>query len=208
MTLTAAAIPGYVAGTWTIDPAHSEISFSVRHLAISKVKGTFENFDVTLVTADEIENSTVEASIEIASVNTGQEPRDQHLRTSDFFAADEFPQMTFRSTGIRTKGDDLLVDGDLTLRRNRNRWLRPDQGGRLGDDEDQSYGLRRQLERCARGRRPDARRRGHHQHGPAVHAPGLSHFSGTGPNHRGSGPFLRDDLVAITMVRLCLRTPP
>lgn len=116
MTLTASAIPGYVAGTWTIDPAHSEVAFSVRHLAISKVKGTFDNFDVTVVTADEIENSTVEASIEIASVNTGQEGRDQHLRTGDFFAADEFPQMTFRSTGITVKGDDLLVDGELTLR--------------------------------------------------------------------------------------------
>jgi len=116
MTLTASNIPGYVAGTWKIDPTHSEVTFSVRHLAISKVKGKFEQFDATIVTADEIENSTVEAVIEIASVTTGQEQRDGHLRTGDFFAADEFPQMTFRSTGIRTSGDDLLVDGDLTLR--------------------------------------------------------------------------------------------
>jgi len=116
MTLTASAIPGYVSGTWKIDPAHSEITFSVRHLAISKVKGKFEQFDATVVTADEIENSTVEATIEIASVTTGQEQRDGHLRTGDFFATDEFPQMTFRSTGVRVEGDDLLVDGDLTLR--------------------------------------------------------------------------------------------
>lgn len=116
MALTASTIPGYVAGTWVLDPAHSEITFSVRHLAISKVKGKFEKFDATVVTAEEIENSTVEATIEIASVTTGQEQRDAHLRTGDFFAADQFPQMTFRSTGIRTSGDELLIDGDLTLR--------------------------------------------------------------------------------------------
>lgn len=116
MTLAATDIPGYVAGTWKIDPAHSEIAFSVRHLAISKVKGTFENFDVTVVTGDEVEDSTVEASIEIASVNTGQEQRDAHLRTGDFFLADEFPQMTFRSTAVRPEGDHVLIDGDLTLR--------------------------------------------------------------------------------------------
>lgn len=116
MTLTAASIPGYVAGTWKTDPAHSEVAFSVRHLAISKVKGKFENFDVTVTTGEEITDATVEATIEIASVTTGQEQRDQHLRTSDFFAADEFPEMTYRSTGVRVEGEDILVDGDLTLR--------------------------------------------------------------------------------------------
>lgn len=116
MTLTAASIPGYVAGTWKVDPAHSEIAFSVRHLAISKVKGKFESFDVTVTTGEDLADSTVEATIEIASVNTGQAQRDEHLRTSDFFAADEHPEMTFRSTDVRPEGDRLLVDGDLTLR--------------------------------------------------------------------------------------------
>lgn len=116
MSITAASIPGYVAGTWKIDPAHSEVTFSVRHLAISKVKGKFERFDATLVTGEELTDSTVEATVEIASVNTGQAQRDEHLRTSDFFAADEFPRMTFRSTGIRTTDEKILVDGDLTLR--------------------------------------------------------------------------------------------
>lgn len=116
MSLTAASIPGYVAGTWKIDPTHSEIAFSVRHLAISKVKGKFENFDVTVTTGEELTDTTVEATIEIASVNTNQAQRDEHLRTSDFFAADEFPEMTFKSTGVRVEGDHLLVDGDLTLR--------------------------------------------------------------------------------------------
>jgi len=116
MTVTTDLIPGYVAGTWTLDPTHSEVSFSVRHLAISKVRGTFKKFDVTVVTAENPEDSTLTATIDIDSVDTNQEQRDQHLRTSDFFAADEFPQITFVSTGIRHDGDDFYLDGDLTLR--------------------------------------------------------------------------------------------
>ena len=116
MTLTADQIPGYRAGTWTIDPTHSEVGFSVRHLAISKVKGKFENFDATFVTAENPLDSTVTASAEVASVNTNEKNRDGHLRTGDFFAAEEFPQLTFVSTGAREDGGDFLVDGDLTLR--------------------------------------------------------------------------------------------
>ena len=116
MTLTADQIPGYRAGTWTIDPTHSEVGFSVRHLAISKVMGKFENFDATFVTAENPLDSTVTASAEVASVNTNEKNRDGHLRTGDFFAAEEFPQLTFVSTGAREDGGDFLVDGDLTLR--------------------------------------------------------------------------------------------
>ena len=116
MTVTTDLIPGYVAGTWTLDPTHSEVSFSVRHLAISKVRGTFKKFDVTVVTAENPEDSTLTATIDIDSVDTNQEQRDAHLRTSDFFAADEFPQITFVSTGIRHDGEDFYLDGDLTLR--------------------------------------------------------------------------------------------
>ena len=116
MSVTTDMIPGYVAGTWTLDPAHSEVSFSVRHLAISKVRGTFEKFGVTVVTAENPEDSTLTASIEVASVNTNQAQRDEHLRTSDFFAVDEFPTMNFVSTGLRHDGEDFYLDGDLTLR--------------------------------------------------------------------------------------------
>jgi len=116
MTITAETIPGYVAGTWVLDPTHSEVSFSVRHLAISKVRGTFEKFDVTVVTAENPADSTVTASVEIASVNTNQKDRDAHLKTSDFFLAEEFPTMEFVSTGISKDGDDFLLAGNLTLR--------------------------------------------------------------------------------------------
>lgn len=116
MAITTETIPGYVAGTWNLDPAHSEITFSVRHLAISKVKGTFTTFDVTVTTGESIVDSTVKASIDIASVTTGNPDRDGHLQSGDFFLAEEHPQMTFESKNISEKGDELLIEGDLTLR--------------------------------------------------------------------------------------------
>ena len=114
--LSAETIFGYVAGTWALDPTHSELAFSVRHLAISKVKGSFEKFDVNVVTAENPLDSTVTASIDVASVNTRQKDRDGHLRTSDFFAIDEFPTIEFSSTALRQDGDVLHIDGDLTMR--------------------------------------------------------------------------------------------
>jgi polyisoprenoid-binding protein YceI len=114
--MTTSTIPGYAAGTWVLDPAHSDVTFSVRHLAISKVRGTFERFDVTVVTGENPLDSTVTASIEMASVNTKQADRDGHLKTSDFFLIEEYPTMDFVSTGIRLDGEDLAIDGNLTLR--------------------------------------------------------------------------------------------
>jgi len=115
-TLTADSIPGYVAGTWTIDAAHSEIGFSVRHLAISKVRGTFEQFTATVTAAENPLESSLVVTVDIASINTKNTDRDAHLRSNDFFAPDEYPTMEFRSTGIRSEGDTMLLDGDLTLR--------------------------------------------------------------------------------------------
>lgn len=116
MSITAEQIPGYRVGTWTVDPTHSEVAFSVRHLAISKVKGKFENFSATFETAENPLDSKVTATAEVASVNTNEKNRDGHLRTGDFFLADEYPELTFVSTGVRENGDDFIVDGDLTMR--------------------------------------------------------------------------------------------
>lgn len=116
MTITADQIPGYRTGTWKIDPTHSEVGFSIRHLAISKVKGKFEKFDATFETGENPLDSTVSATAEVASVNTNQADRDGHLRTGDFFLADKFPELSFVSTGARADGGDFLVDGDLTMR--------------------------------------------------------------------------------------------
>lgn len=117
MPITAEHVAGYKPGTWKLDPTHSEVAFSVRHLAISKVKGTFEQFDVTVTAPENPSHATVEATVEIVSVNTKQAQRDQHLRTSDFFAADEHPQMKFVSTAFHPEEDgSFVLDGDLTLR--------------------------------------------------------------------------------------------
>jgi polyisoprenoid-binding protein YceI len=100
-------------GTWVLDPSHTEIGFTVRHL-VSKVRGKFETFEGTIVSAKDITASTVNVSIDLASVNTGTADRDAHLRSGDFFNAEENPKMTFVSTGILQK--DFVVTGDLTIK--------------------------------------------------------------------------------------------
>jgi polyisoprenoid-binding protein YceI len=109
-------IPGYRAGTWTIDNAHSEVGFSIRHLMISKVRGKFQNFSATFVTAENPLESSVTASAEVASVSTNDENRDAHLRTGDFFEAEKYPTINFVSTGVRVVDGEYKVDGDLTIK--------------------------------------------------------------------------------------------
>jgi polyisoprenoid-binding protein YceI len=116
MSTTAVDIPGYVAGTWAIDPVHSEVSFTVRHMMVSKVRGRFDKFEGTIVTAANPLDSSVTASVDLSSINTGQEQRDAHIRSADFFEVETYPTMTFASTGVRAAGDDFLLDGDLTLK--------------------------------------------------------------------------------------------
>lgn len=117
MTMTqTGTIPGYVAGTWTIDPVHSEVGFSVRHMMVSKVRGKFTKFSGELVTAADVLSSNVTAEIDLSSIETGAEQRDAHLRSPDFFDTGNHPLMTYRSTGIRADGDGYVVDGELTLK--------------------------------------------------------------------------------------------
>jgi polyisoprenoid-binding protein YceI len=113
---TALDIPGYKTGTWVLDPAHSEVTFSVRHMMISKVRGTFGVKSATIVAPENPYDATVEASVDVASVDTKDEGRDQHLRSAEFFDVETYPTMDFRSTGIRLEDGDFLVDGDLTIR--------------------------------------------------------------------------------------------
>jgi polyisoprenoid-binding protein YceI len=103
--------------TWKIDPAHSRAEFKVKHMMISNVKGTFNGLTGTLVedTTDPT-RSQLEASIEISTISTGDEQRDAHLKSADFFHHEQHPVMTFKSTRIDKKGDeDYTVTGDLTL---------------------------------------------------------------------------------------------
>jgi polyisoprenoid-binding protein YceI len=112
---TATPAPGLVAGTWTIDPAHSEVSFVVRHLMVSKVRGTFTGFTGTIVVAEDPLGSSVGADIDVSTIDTRDTNRDAHLRSADFFETDKYPTMTYRSTAVRREGDDFVVEGDLTL---------------------------------------------------------------------------------------------
>jgi polyisoprenoid-binding protein YceI len=120
ITLTAAstetAITGYEAGTWTIDPVHSEVGFSVRHMMVSKVRGRFTGFSGEIVTADDPTASSVTAEIDLSSISTGNDQRDEHIKSADFFEVETYPTMTYRSTGVRVEDGEYVVDGDLTLK--------------------------------------------------------------------------------------------
>ncbi|MBC7592974.1 MAG: polyisoprenoid-binding protein [Kineosporiaceae bacterium] len=112
MTNTATAI---TTGTWVLDPTHTEIGFTVRHL-MSKVRGKFEEFEGSIVTGENIADSKVTATIKLDSVNTGAADRDAHLRSTDFFGVDENPEMSFESTGVSVDGDNYTVTGNLTIK--------------------------------------------------------------------------------------------
>ncbi len=104
------------ASTWEIDPAHTSAGFKVRHLMIANVKGEFTGVTGKLNLDDkDILKSSVEVSMDVASVNTGNSKRDEHLKTADFFDAAKFPKLTFKSTKVEKQGDKLAVTGDLTL---------------------------------------------------------------------------------------------
>jgi polyisoprenoid-binding protein YceI len=115
-TSTTTEIPGYVAGTWTIDPVHSEVGFWVRHMMVSKVRGKFNTFSGELVTADDPLKSSVTAEIDLVSVDTNNSQRDNHIRSADFFEVDANKVMTYRSTGIRAEDGEYVLDGELTLK--------------------------------------------------------------------------------------------
>jgi polyisoprenoid-binding protein YceI len=120
MTVTAqtveTGIPGYEAGTWTIDPVHSEVGFSVRHMMVSKVRGRFTKFSGEIVTADDPARSSVTAEIDLSSISTGQEQRDAHIRSADFFEVETYPTMTYRSTGIKVEDGEYVLEGELSLK--------------------------------------------------------------------------------------------
>lgn len=106
---------GLTAGTWNIDPTHSTVGFSVRHLVVSKVRGTFDDFTGAITIAEDGTPSVV-ADIKVDSVNTRNEARDGHIRTNDYFGTEEFPVANFRSTSVAAKGGDYVLTGDFTLR--------------------------------------------------------------------------------------------
>jgi polyisoprenoid-binding protein YceI len=104
-------------GTFTLDPSHTHVGFSVRHMMVSKVRGRFAAVTGTIVIGDDPVASSVEVDVELASIDTRDEARDQHLRSADFFDAEAHPTMTYRSTSVSAVGKGrFTVRGDLTVK--------------------------------------------------------------------------------------------
>ena len=102
---------------WAIDPAHSTVEFTVRHMMIARVRGRFAGLEATVIEAVDPMASRVEAVIQVASIDTGDEKRDAHLRSADFFDAENHPEIRFRSTALEPTGDDRFeLAGELTIR--------------------------------------------------------------------------------------------
>ncbi|AHH95814.1 YceI family protein [Kutzneria viridogrisea] len=112
---TATQIPGYVAGTWTIDPVHSDVTFIVRHLGVSKVRGRFNSVSGQIVTGQDPKDSSVNAVIEAGSIDTKNEQRDGHVRSADFLDVETHKALTFTSTAVHVDGESVTIEGDLTL---------------------------------------------------------------------------------------------
>ncbi|MDT2008974.1 YceI family protein [Rhodococcus opacus] len=114
MTTATATLPNLTAGTWAIDSVHSTVGFSVRHLMVSKVRGTFNDFTGAITVAED-GTAAVTAEIQVASIDTKNTDRDAHIKSADFFDAEQYPTATFTSTAVRPKGDDYVVEGEFTL---------------------------------------------------------------------------------------------
>ena len=113
MTVTS---PSLRTGTWSIDPAHSEVGFTVRHLGLSKVRGRFNDFSGTASIGETLAGASVEAAIELASIDTNNDQRDEHLRSADFLDVENAPRMTFRSTSVELDDDTSgTIHGELTI---------------------------------------------------------------------------------------------
>lgn len=102
---------------WSLDPTHSEVHFKVKHLVISTVTGTFKTFDGSFATEnDDFTNAHINFSLDVNSIDTNQEQRDAHLKSGDFFDAEKYPKITFKSTAFTKDGDDYVLQGDLSIK--------------------------------------------------------------------------------------------
>lgn len=106
-----------LAGTYTIDPAHSRLGFVARHAMVTKVRGSFDDFSGTATTGQDLADARIELTIQVGSVDTRNADRDGHLRSGDFFDVETFPTITFTSTTVEAAAEDTLrVTGDLTIK--------------------------------------------------------------------------------------------
>jgi polyisoprenoid-binding protein YceI len=117
MATTQTAKPGTVIepGTWVIDASHSSVEFVARHLMVTKVRGRFGDIEGTITIADDPFQSSVRATVDAASVSSGDEKRDAHLRSADFFDVEQFPTIEFVSKRVEARDDSFALTGDLTV---------------------------------------------------------------------------------------------
>ena len=116
LAVVLAAGIAFGADSYTIDLSHSYTGFSVRHLVISNVKGNFTNFSGEIIFDEkDMSKSSVNVTIDVASIDTYNEDRDKHLRSADFFDVEKYPEMTFVSTSVKKDGDDMILNGKLTM---------------------------------------------------------------------------------------------
>jgi polyisoprenoid-binding protein YceI len=102
---------------WTLDPAHSEVTFKVKHMMITSVTGLLTDYSIEATSdSDDFVNADVNFSGKLSSINTGNEQRDQHLRSADFFDTEKTNEVTFKSTKVEKSGSDLKLKGDLTIK--------------------------------------------------------------------------------------------
>jgi polyisoprenoid-binding protein YceI len=103
---------------WKVDKVHTSVGFAVRHMVISEVTGNFKDFDITVSTStDDFSDAVIDATIKVASIDTDNERRDNHLKSDDFFYAEKFPEIKFRSTSFEKVGENKYnITGDLTIR--------------------------------------------------------------------------------------------
>lgn len=109
-------IPNYAVGKWTVDTVHSYVGFTIKHMMVSKVRGRFTALSAEFTTAENPLESTVSATIEATSIDTHNEMRDNHIRSADFFDAENHPAITFTSSGIRFEDGEFFIDGELSIR--------------------------------------------------------------------------------------------
>lgn len=114
MTTSTTALP-LVAGRWAVDPAHSAVNFTIRHLGVSKVRGRFTSFDVDVNVGETLDTTSVAATIQLPSIDTGNADRDAHVLAPDMVDLTLRPTLAFRSTTVSADGDDWRVDGELTI---------------------------------------------------------------------------------------------
>ncbi|WP_026819582.1 YceI family protein [Arthrobacter castelli] len=107
---------GLTKGTWTLDPTHSEVGFTVRHAGISKVRGHFDNVEAALEVADSLDQSRLSAVAKTDSFNSKDPNRDAHVKGEDFFDAQTYPEMKFVATDVSGSGETYRISGDLTIK--------------------------------------------------------------------------------------------